>query len=196
MKPDISAPGVSICSAMSSFTDVAYTSVSNIVFNGTTYHFARLSGTSMSSPVVAGVCALMLEANPYLTAFQVKDILRNTARIDNFTGSIPAAGSPTWGKGKVNAYACVKEALNLVGEIEVNLPKSWNLYPNPVAEEIHFTLLEDLPTSCRIVNSKGQFFDLPIYDGKVSLKNIQAGEYILQIQLNGHLEQETFLKVN
>ena len=196
MKPDISAPGVSICSAMSSFTDVAYTSVSNIVFNGTTYHFARLSGTSMSSPVVAGVCALMLEANPYLTAFQVKDILRNTARLDNFTGSIPAAGSPTWGKGKVNAYACVKEALNLVGEIEVNLPKSWNLYPNPVAEEIHFTLLEDLPTSCRIVNSKGQFFDLPIYDGKVSLKNIQAGEYILQIQLNGHLEQETFLKVN
>lgn len=105
MKPDIAAPGVSICSSMSSFTNVAFTSISTVSFNGTTYHFAKLSGTSMSSPVVAGVCALMLEANPYLTAFQVKDIIRNTARLDNFTGNIPVEGSPTWGKGKVNAYA-------------------------------------------------------------------------------------------
>lgn len=65
-----------------------------------------------------------------------------------------------------------------------------------MVEEIHFTLLEDLPTHCSIINAKGQCFDLPIFDGKVRLKNIEAGDYILQIQLNGHLEQESFVKIN
>src|SRR5699024_176609 len=37
------------------------------------------TGTSQSSPIVAGVAALVFAANPELTALQVKDILKNTA---------------------------------------------------------------------------------------------------------------------
>ncbi|GAB2515856.1 S8 family peptidase [Lysobacter humi (ex Lee et al. 2017)] len=62
------------------------------------------SGTSMATPHVAGVVALMLEANPNLTPAQVKDIIVRTAT--NMTGRL------AWeaGAGHLNAYAAVAEA--------------------------------------------------------------------------------------
>lgn len=41
--------------------------------------YTRLSGTSMSSPHIAGIVALMLQANPALTPAQVEDVLLRTA---------------------------------------------------------------------------------------------------------------------
>jgi Subtilase family len=55
------APGVSIYSTMP---------------NG---RYSELQGTSMAAPHVAGVVALMLSANPYLTSAQVRQILTGTA---------------------------------------------------------------------------------------------------------------------
>ncbi|MBK8659377.1 MAG: S8 family serine peptidase [Bacteroidetes bacterium] len=59
-----------------------------------------LQGTSMSSPAVGGIIALLLEANLSLTPQQVKDILATTAIVDSSTGIIPAQGSLPWGYGK------------------------------------------------------------------------------------------------
>jgi minor extracellular serine protease Vpr len=118
MKPDITAPGVAIASAISSFTDGSYTSVATTDFNNTTYRFAKFSGTSMAAPMVTGVVALMLEANPYLSAAQVKEIIMQTARQDNYTGTIPTGGSPQWGAGKINAYAAVQLAVQTLGTLD------------------------------------------------------------------------------
>lgn len=196
MKPDIAAPGVSICSAISSFTDVAYTTISSVTFNNKTYDYAKFSGTSMSGPVVAGACALILEANPWLTAAQVKQLIKETARTDNFTGVIPVLGSPLWGMGKLNAYAAVKEALALVEIPENTLDNSWNIYPNPVVESLHFTLVDELPKECTVVDAQGKCITLPIQDEHVLVKHLKPGQYTLQLNINGQLQSASFIKVN
>ena len=69
--------------------------------------YTHMSGTSMATPHVAGIVALMLEANPHLTPAQVKAILEDTAT--NMTGRL------AWeaGAGHVNAHSAVAAALDL-----------------------------------------------------------------------------------
>jgi len=65
--------------------------------------YTTMSGTSMAAPHVAGVIALMLDANPELTPLQVKEILQLTATPMSY-------GEWEAGAGYVNAYEAVKEA--------------------------------------------------------------------------------------
>ncbi len=136
MKPDLAAPGMSVASSISSFTDNSYSAVQSISFQGRTYPFARFSGTSMSSPAVAGIVALLLEADPTLTPAEVKDLLKNTARTDQHTGTIPAGGSTRWGMGKVNAYRAACEALGVVGVNELSDAGGVMVWPNPATSEV------------------------------------------------------------
>jgi subtilisin family serine protease len=140
-KPNITGPGTAIASAVNS-VDAAYASSGgnyNLVtnefvspLNGTTYSYAMLQGTSMSSPAVAGIVALMLQVNPNLTPDQIQTILYNTAIKDNYTGNIPATGDNIWGWGKINAYAAVAACLNISGIYhEPNPTLQALLYPNP-----------------------------------------------------------------
>jgi serine protease AprX len=66
--------------------------------------YTHMSGTSMATPHVAGIVALMLEADPSLDPLEVKDILERTAT--NMSGRL------AWeaGAGHVNAYAALAEA--------------------------------------------------------------------------------------
>src|SRR5205823_626423 len=93
------------------------------------YKYAILAGTSMSSPAVSGIIALLLQANKQLTPQQVMDILNQSAIHDNFTG--PGINN-TWGGGKVNAYQAVKMALVSagIGGIGHNT-LACHIYPNP-----------------------------------------------------------------
>ncbi len=66
-------------------------------------------GTSFATPKVAGVCALMLSANPCLTPDEVESILKSTAvNIYAIPENAPYAGK--LGAGRVDAYEAVKEA--------------------------------------------------------------------------------------
>ena len=68
--------------------------------------YASMMGTSMATPVVSGVVALMLQANRQLTPDQVSQLLRSSAR------AFPAACTGC-GAGLVNAQAAVDAALAL-----------------------------------------------------------------------------------
>ncbi|MBL7946144.1 MAG: S8 family serine peptidase [Flavobacteriales bacterium] len=141
VKPDIAAPGVNIGSSMSSYTDEEFSSILNVDFQGRAYPFARLSGTSMSSPAVAGIAALVLEADPTSTPQEVKDALMRTARRDTYTGAIPEGGSTMWGMGKVNAYQAVREVLwmNTIQERQAGDLRIW---PNPATDEVNIDIDE------------------------------------------------------
>jgi subtilisin family serine protease len=195
MKPDIAAPGVSIISSMSSFTDASFTSISSVPFNGRTYHFAKLSGTSMASPMVAGIAALILDANPYLSARQVKEIIMQTARQDNYTGVIPPEGSPRWGAGKVNAYAAVQLALITVGQQEIQQEISWSIYPNPVAETLNLNKLTISIDEVEIVDLTGKIIRKKVENNSISLQNVESGTYWLRLLINGKIEQQKFIKL-
>jgi minor extracellular serine protease Vpr len=90
--PDISAPGELIFSPLSSHLTEGQGYQRYLVLQGGNYVASQ--GTSMASPHVAGVVALMLQINPELTYEQVLDILRETARTDSFTGL--STQQPVW----------------------------------------------------------------------------------------------------
>jgi subtilisin family serine protease len=142
LKPEISAPGSAVVAAISSFTDRfpgSYTKT--IEFDGRTYPFAGASGTSMSSPFVAGVAALMLQANPYLTAKQVKNILMETAYSDTY---VERSGEIRFGKGKVDAYQAVRKALETTGVSDFETEEfRVTLFPNPVSDLLYISIQAD-----------------------------------------------------
>ncbi len=70
---------------------------------------SRFGGTSSATPLTAGVCALMLSANPDLTLSEIKDILRRSA--DKIGSGYDANGrSPKLGYGRLNALRAVQMA--------------------------------------------------------------------------------------
>ncbi|UCF65130.1 MAG: S8 family peptidase [bacterium] len=104
MKPDLSAPGEVIIAALSSNLTIGpnTTPRSNVLQGG---KHQKMQGTSMASPHVTGTVALMLQRNHNLDYTQTLNILKSTARKDNFTG--PTANN-TYGSGKLSALAAVQ----------------------------------------------------------------------------------------
>ncbi|MEC5425987.1 carboxypeptidase regulatory-like domain-containing protein [Virgibacillus sp. C22-A2] len=99
VKPDVSAPGREIYSA----------------WPGNGYH--TISGTSMATPHVAGVIALIMQANPDYSIDEVKQLMKNTARSESHMGQLP---NDSYGSGIVNAYQAVTEAA-FAGEVQGQL---------------------------------------------------------------------------
>ncbi len=195
LKPEIAAPGVAVASSISSYTDNAFTQIASVSFNGRTYPFAKFSGTSMAGPMVTGVVALILEANPYLSPAQIKDIIIQTAREDTYTGIIPTNGSPQWGWGKINAYAAVKLALVTVGTEEIEQEMHWSVYPNPVLKDLRFTVVDELPAKVQIVDQLGKISLRAIQNASVNVSDLPAGTYWVRVEFNGRIQQQQFIKL-
>lgn len=71
--------------------------------------YGTKSGTSMASPHVAGVAALILSCNPNQTASQVGDVIRGTARPLRQNAGDPVPND-VFGHGLVDAAAAVNKA--------------------------------------------------------------------------------------
>ena len=104
-KPDLLAPGRKIVSTLSSGANghpaVLATEFSDrVTADG---HHIRLSGTSMSAPMVTGAVALLLARHPTLTPDQIKHVLVSTA--STYPGQVDKAGE-----------------LNIVAALQANMP--------------------------------------------------------------------------
>ncbi len=97
IKPDVVAPGVSTFSTVPEYI--------NSPKEGIDYSsaYASLSGTSMATPHVAGVAALLLQSHPDYTVADVKAALMNTADpLKGRTYNVNEVGA-----GRVDAYEAV-----------------------------------------------------------------------------------------
>lgn len=130
--PDVVGPGMGVISSYSRYymesfnpdqSGTPYAERAGMVYAGTESknavydYYGEMSGTSMSSPFVAGVLALWAEAaadrGEVLTMDRVKQIIKETADHDEFTAQQPER----WGMGKINALAGLKKIL---GQSSVN----------------------------------------------------------------------------
>ena len=180
LKPDISAPGVSVYSS---------------VLNG---GYANYSGTSMAGPHVAGVVALMISANPKLAGQvdTIESIIKRTARPMTTTqncGNVLGTTIPnnTYGYGRIDALSAVLEGLKYkTSPVEsIDNQTIVQVYPNPFTAD--FTIYTEGVSGdvlVQVFNASGQ----TVYSRKenftqknrtiVALPNMPSGVYFYKIQ--------------
>ena len=104
------------------------TKIYSTVPGGTTYGVAQ--GTSMASPVVAGVAALVLSYYPNLTPVQVKYVIEKSATPPPTSVKIPGSEKTvelselSRSGGVLNAFEALKLAASLKDNKQAPLPKS------------------------------------------------------------------------
>jgi subtilisin family serine protease len=104
LKPDVAAPGEYLYSTRSmNAPDLNYAGIV-----GTDNDYAIDRGTSMATPHVTGVAALVWQSNPSLTGAQMRERLRRTANPPT-DGSTPP--NTTWGYGKLDALRAVRDTV-------------------------------------------------------------------------------------
>lgn len=92
-KPDVTAPGAMIISALSSYANFDRSMIINS-------KFVALMGTSMATPFVSGLVALLLQRNPKLDPAAIKELLKKHSSIP---GKPAGTFDNKWGFGLINA---------------------------------------------------------------------------------------------
>lgn len=136
-RPTVVGPGVDVISTrvIAPVTTLAAQKDAEVLTASELPFYTHMSGTSMATPHVAGIIALMLDANPSLTADQVKTILQQSAT------NIPGRESWEVGAGYVNAYAAVDQILrNTSFGSQLNISRKFNSNINSNSERVPFSI--------------------------------------------------------
>lgn len=201
-KPTIAAPGAVISSAYNSYASDFKTDDPQITDvyekDSKKYYYGAMQGTSMATPVVTGIIALWLEANPNISYDDIIEIFKKTAvRDDNFKKTVSNTDDKQWstsfGYGKIDAYVGLKEVLRLPNAIErinnsaapVTIAKhsdSWSLLFNNAERFANIRILDMAGKTLEEhhFNALQQGEERHIQFGK-----LPAGAYLLNIQTAG-----------
>lgn len=183
LKPNITAPGVAIVSAIT-------------VGDGSgAWSLVNASGTSMAGPHVAGVVALMISADSTLAGDvdRIENIIEQTATQRTSSqncGGVSGMTIPnnTYGYGIINALNAVNEAVNTASTGNIEAGGQAQVFPNPTLNSI-WVKLEGFRNET--------YFDLYSIDGKfikqekwvlpwtnikqVDLQNLPTGVYFYKV---------------
>lgn len=193
IKPDVVAPGTNVISSYSSYylekhpdaSDIKW-DVAHFNFNGRTYAWNTNTGTSMSTPAVAGAIALWLQANPRLTPQDIMDVFGRTCQRIDDTLDYP---NIYYGYGQIDVYKGLLDILNLTGieEISQSQPKTVKIIPMDNGKvNISFGKVPSAPSWIHVYTTAG----IKVYSEKyvagdtcitLDLQDFPKGIYVVQV---------------
>lgn len=181
IKPDISAPGVNIRSAVP----------------GSGYE-GGWNGTSMAGPAVSAVVALMIQADSSLSVDELEEILIQTAN-PLTDGTFPEAPNMGYGHGLVNAHDAVSSLVTGLGTIEGSVTKEGEDDEAPAFEyepvEVTYAgtdldLTITASDNVSVVSVEAVYGDKSVQAKRVS-GDFKSGEYVVTIP-GEDVEEGTF----
>lgn len=185
-KPNISAPGARVLS---------------VITGG---EYAKFSGTSMAGPHVAGIVALIINANPALAGRVdvIEDIIEQTAVAkyttqdcgDALGSEIPNAA---FGYGRIDALAAVERALayDPVSTDDIKVKDTY-IYPNPIVSSAYISSTNEIDMiHVRALDGKEVLSF--VGNGKqttVDLSSLPRGVYLMEVITNKKSYTEKIIK--
>ena len=189
LKPNVSAPGVSVRSCVRD------------------NQYRNFSGTSMAGPHVAGAVALIISANPNLAGKVdiIEDILESTAvpktdslNCDGMSGlEIP---NPIYGHGRIDVLAAVEKAIQYSNVTDLPESSPFIIYPNPSSDKISLVFDERSTAIIKLFNYEGKLLNSQRVDNIVlvdyDINQLPAGVYFIRVLKDGKNYIEKFVKVD
>ena len=190
IKPDISAPGSLIISALSSNDSsdgLMYAEWYDKYDHTNIYGY--MQGTSMSSPFVAGIVATWLQAYPELSPEQLHDIVEATAIKDEFCSAAPDSN---WGYGKINAMDGLKKCIDMKTAGCENIDMPFDGYLSIAEGCMNIAFMRQTKAVVNVANMQGYsvfYKDLGMQQAgqttSVALPQLDKGVYVVSLQMPG-----------
>ena len=192
IKPDVTAPGAAVVSSFNSYASGYYVkdadkvaTVKDPTYNRT-YTWGTASGTSMATPVVTGIIALWLEAEPSLTYEDVMSTIKETSMHDRFTGDVPDG---IFGQGKIDALAGLKHILQMSSISHADAEKPSYSYADGM---LHLTTTDRIDRievyrtdGTKVVSQNGNTNEirLPLKSGGIYIVKVTHGSAVETMKL-------------
>ncbi|MCF8461459.1 MAG: S8 family serine peptidase [Flavobacteriales bacterium] len=163
---DVMAPGVDIYSTLPEGNNT----------------YGNYSGTSMATPMVAGLAALVKSHFPSMTANQIRQRIEQGC--DNISAQNPGMNGML-GAGRINAF----QTLGNVSISELN-GGTFSIYPNPTIDRINFkkSITDDV-SRISILDVSGREVVSSSWVESLDVSHLASGIYTVLIDANGKLSQ-------